>query len=291
MPREAAVAPQSYVGGHVHAARPARSRRSTLATLWASTSASRRRVSGLAEPRAAASSTTCTRPARSTPATIRLGRGIGFPTTSGTPDVDPPGGIQLQPGRWFRDPPRYRRLSAVSSVHGRARATAPMVRRYASSAPTSNVQTDVTNNLLNRDFDLTVFEIELHSQDTFVGDGAPIITSAGTNFRSAPGSRCRPAATTLHALSALQATTANRRMLAVSPTVESGGFYSGTARRLARSTSRLRARPGVIVYPIDRAEQGRSAGGRFTTRLYRRSCRSAVQPVDCAGQQRPVRHA
>jgi len=62
--------------------------------------------------------------------------------------------------------------------------------------------------------------------------------------------------------------TTNRRVIAVSPTIEEGNFYSGDRRKVALDVT-VRARPGVIVYLSGEWNRIQLAEGRFETRLFR----------------------
>jgi hypothetical protein len=66
----------------------------------------------------------------------------------------------------------------------------------------------------------------------------------------------------------VQLQTANRRVIAVSPTIEEGSFYSGDRRKVAIDVT-VRARPGVIVYLSGEWNRIQLAEGRFETRLFR----------------------
>ena len=57
-------------------------------------------------------------------------------------------------------------------------------------------------------------------------------------------------------------------MIAVSPTIETGSFYSGTRNRVALDFT-LRARPGEIMYLSGEWNQVNLAEGRFQTRVFR----------------------
>jgi hypothetical protein len=65
-----------------------------------------------------------------------------------------------------------------------------------------------------------------------------------------------------------QVNTAQRRVVAVSPSVELGTFYSGTRRRIALDLN-VRARPGVIIYTSGEWNSVHLREGRFHTRLFR----------------------
>jgi hypothetical protein len=134
--------------------------------------------------------------------------------------------------------------------------------------PTLDFVTDRQNKLLNRDFTLRIFEAELHSQDTVSlqvnpeyqrirpGESARIsgIGLLGTEFSF---TRFRAAITT-----------ASRRMVSVSPTVEWGPFYSGRREQFNVNLN-VRIRPGLIVFTTTQYNRVRLAEGRVQTRLFR----------------------
>ena len=62
--------------------------------------------------------------------------------------------------------------------------------------------------------------------------------------------------------------TANRRVVALNTTLESGGFFSGTKRSAAVNLT-LRLRPGLIIYTSTELNRVELKEGAFTTRLYR----------------------
>ena len=62
----------------------------------------------------------------------------------------------------------------------------------------------------------------------------------------------------------LTASTADRRVIAIVPTFEWGGFYSGTRRQLSLDVT-LRARPGVIIYASAELNKVDLPEMRFTT--------------------------
>jgi hypothetical protein len=75
----------------------------------------------------------------------------------------------------------------------------------------------------------------------------------------------------------LLATTASRRVLAVSPIAEWGGFYSGDRRRLALNLD-VRMRPGVIFYLSTEWNKVDLAEGSFQTKLYRGIAETQFSP-------------
>jgi len=143
--------------------------------------------------------------------------------------------------------------------------------------PTLDFITDRENKILNRDFTLRIFEAELHSQDTFSlqvnpeyqrirpGESSRIsgITLGGTEFSF---TRFRGAITT-----------ASRRLISVSPTIEWGPFYSGRREQFNVNLN-VRIRPGLIVLTTTQYNRIRLAEGRVQTRLFRISPEWQMSP-------------
>ena len=131
-----------------------------------------------------------------------------------------------------------------------------------------DVQTDMVNELLTRAVDLKVFDVNFHSQDAFSATVSNRYERLDEPFTISPGITLpKGAEYTINNL-ALRASTANRRVIAVSATIETGGFYSGTKQSAAINLT-LRARPGLIAYLSTELNDVDLPEGAFTTRLYR----------------------
>jgi hypothetical protein len=160
----------------------------------------------------------------------------------------------------------YRRYQPSVEYGPRPRASR-IVRRYAFSAALDS-QTDLHNELLSRSVDVKVLDVSFHSQDSF-----SVTLSKDRERLDAPFTPSRGITLPLGAVYDttnvnIKAATANRRTLAISAALDSGGFYSGTRRGAALGLT-LRARPGLIVYASTELNRVRLAEGAFTTRLYR----------------------
>jgi hypothetical protein len=160
----------------------------------------------------------------------------------------------------------YRRYQPSVEYGPRPRGST-LVRRYSFSTAL-DVQTDLDNALLSRSVDLKLFDVQFHSQDSF-----SVTVSNNHERLDEPFTPSRGITLPLGAaydtnVVSLRAQTANRRTLAVSTTVESGGFYSGTKRGAAVNLT-VRVRPGVIMYATTEVNRIHLAEGAFTTRLYR----------------------
>jgi hypothetical protein len=160
----------------------------------------------------------------------------------------------------------YRRY-LPSVEYGPRPRNSRLVRRYAFST-TLDVQTDMQNDLLTRTLDLKVFDINFHSQDSFSVTVTDNHERLDQPFTPYPGITLPVGSEyDTHAV-AFRAQTANRRVVALSTTMESGGFYSGTKQSLILNLT-LRIRPGYIVYASSEFNDVDLAEGAFTTRLYR----------------------
>ena len=153
----------------------------------------------------------------------------------------------------------------------------PWIRRFQFRAGVDWLLDTEGNRTLSRAIDLTPFQLDLHSQDTFQFNVIPtyelleedfeisddVILPAGNEYRFM---RYR-----------VQARTASRRMLAVSPQVEWGSFFSGDRLRL-RGTVFLRAAPGMIFNFTADWNRVSLPEGKFDTRLYRVGTETQFNP-------------
>jgi hypothetical protein len=160
----------------------------------------------------------------------------------------------------------YRRYQPSVEYGPRPRGSR-LVRRYAFSSAL-DVQTDVRNQLLSRAIDLKLFDVQFQSQDSF-----SVTVSNDRERIDAPYTPSRGITLPLGAEYDtfnwnVRLSTANRRVLAATASVDTGGFYSGTKRGAALGLT-LRARPGLIVYASTELNRIELAEGAFTTRLYR----------------------
>src|SRR4029077_18088972 len=104
--------------------------------------------------------------------------------------------------------------------------------------------------------------------DSFQVHVLPTYEKLERNFRISPGITLTAGASYTWNRYRFQVSTAQRRMVAFSPTVELGDFYDGTRRRLAMDLN-LRLRPGLIIYTSAEWNKVDLSQGSFRTRLYR----------------------
>ena len=160
----------------------------------------------------------------------------------------------------------YRRYSPHWSYSPRPSGH-PWIRQFSFTTDLE-VHTDLKNELLTRNLNLQVFQLQTHAGDNFsinvernyerleedfeIHDG--VVLPAGREYGFTRYS--------------FGAQTANRRLVAVGSSVEWGDFLSGT--RLDYSVDvTLRARTGVIVYMEAEWNRIDLPEGKFQTRLYR----------------------
>ncbi len=133
----------------------------------------------------------------------------------------------------------------------------------------ANVLLDTADNgLLNRDMDLTLINVATHSQDSFQVRVLPTYEQLESNFKISPGITLPVGSDYSYTRYRLQVSTAQRRVIAFSPTLELGSFYDGTRTRVAAELN-VRLRPGVIIYTSGEWNSVHLAKGRFQTRLFR----------------------
>lgn len=160
----------------------------------------------------------------------------------------------------------YRRYNPYLNFSPRP-ANHPLIRRMGFTGD-FNVWTDTNNSLLQRVVTLTVFQMDLHSQETLSVEVIPEYQRLDRPFKVGRDILLPRGADYSFVRYRVSAGTANRRKIAISPMVEWGGFYSGSRQRFALNTT-FRFRPGVIVYLFNELNKIDLPEGRFTTRLYR----------------------
>jgi Domain of unknown function (DUF5916) len=150
------------------------------------------------------------------------------------------------------------------------------VRNYSFGAELDFL-TDRQNALLNRDFTLKVFEVELHSQDRLTINVKPQyerIRAGESNSISGIDLLGSKFTFTRYEVSI---NTASRRMISVQPSVELGRFYSGQRQRYNLNLN-VRVRPGLLLYTTFQYNKINLAEGRTQTRLIRISPEWQLNP-------------
>jgi hypothetical protein len=140
-----------------------------------------------------------------------------------------------------------------------------------------DLQTDLHQDILLRQLELTALGLELHSQDTFSINVFPTHERLDSDFRIHRGVTLAAGSEYDYTRYQFGFSTANRRVLAFRSTVGLGDFYSG-ARRQVEIDLTLRARPGLIVYSGAEWNHIDLAEGRFETRIFRLTGETQFSP-------------
>ena len=142
----------------------------------------------------------------------------------------------------------------------------PYVRRMGFTADV-NLQTDMDNRYLSRIWNLTVLNADLHNLDTYSFLVIPEYERLDREFKIYSGVTLPSGREYNFVRYRVTFQTANRRVVALNPTVEWGDFYSGIRTQVATNVT-VRARPGVIVYLSHEWNRVNLPEGKFETRLY-----------------------
>ena len=153
-----------------------------------------------------------------------------------------------------------------------------LIRRMGFTADV-DLQTDSNNQWLTRLWNLTVFNLDLQSEDSFSFLVLPEYERLNRDFRvnARDGVSLPQGGEYNFVRYRLTAQTADRRVIAVVPTFEWGGFYSGTRRQLSLDVT-VRARPGVIIYTSAELNSVDLPETKFTTRVFRFTPEVAAGP-------------
>jgi hypothetical protein len=160
-----------------------------------------------------------------------------------------------------------KRVSSAFSVNPRPR-NHPYVRRFSFGVDTNTYFHDASNTLLNRDFDVTAFQADFHSQDSVQ---AHVLQSYERLDRAFPigGGITLPAGSEYDYLRyRFVAATAQKRRTTLNSTIETGGFYDGTRQRVALDLT-FRAGTGIVFSGSTEWNRIDLSQGSFSTSLYR----------------------
>lgn len=161
----------------------------------------------------------------------------------------------------------YRR-TAASLVRTLRPNNHPLVRSVAVGGDVTFQADTRDNTLLNRDVNLQVVNLTTHSGDGLLFSILPTYERLERDFPISKAITLPSGSTYEWTRYRLQLTSAQRRKVAFSPTVELGSFYGGSRRKLAFDLN-LRLRPGVIIYSSAEWNHVNLPAGAFDTRLYR----------------------
>ena len=136
---------------------------------------------------------------------------------------------------------------------------------------------DTTNRLVTRIYDVTVFEMELHAQDTFVFKAVPTFERLERDFEISPGIVLPKGSKYDFTRYGMEIDTANRRKVAASAELEWGHFLSGTRREFSLDL-RIRPRPGFFASVSGEFNRVELAEGSFSTSLLRSEVNTQCGP-------------
>lgn len=144
-----------------------------------------------------------------------------------------------------------------------------LVRRLGFTAD-ADLQLDSEDGWLTRLWNLTLLNVDFHSEDSFSVLVLPEYERLHADFRVNVRDQVALPRGREFSFVRYRVTgqTANRRVVAVVPTLEWGGFYSGTRRQLSLELT-VRARPGLIIYTSTELNRVDLPETRFRTELIR----------------------
>jgi hypothetical protein len=160
----------------------------------------------------------------------------------------------------------YRRYAPMMAFQPRP-ASHPLVRQFRFGT-TVDLITDLKNELLMREVDLSLFGVSTHTQDNVFLSVIHRQERLDTPFAISRGITLPVGSQYEFVRYRVIAQTANRRMVALNGRVEMGDFYSGTRTERQMNLS-LRLRPGFFLFLNGQWNEIRLPEGRFSTRLYR----------------------
>jgi hypothetical protein len=160
----------------------------------------------------------------------------------------------------------YRRYRA-QALFGPRPTNHPLIRRMEFEA-NAQVFTDLRNLLLERTLNLTLLQVQFHSQDNFGLEVAPNYVRLERPFTISPGITLPMGAEYDFTRFAVRGQTANRRLLALNGRFETGGFYSGHRNQTVLGLT-IRARPGYIVSLNGEWNQVDLPEGSFVSNVFR----------------------
>ncbi len=141
----------------------------------------------------------------------------------------------------------------------------PWIRRFRFGSD-AQFWMDTKNRLVTRIYDVTVFEMELHSQDTFLLKAVPSFERLEKDFEINTGIVLPKGTEYGFTRYSVEINTADRRKLAASAQLEWGNFFSGTRREFSLDL-RIRPRPGFFASVSGEFNRVELAEGSFSTSL------------------------
>ncbi len=188
-------------------------------------------------------------------------------------NYDPAVGFTLRNG-YRRIAPRARFQPRPRRVQGRTRYG---VQQYQFGVAGDLQFLTATNDPLLRQWDFTVFQANLQSQDQIQFHYVPTYERLDRNFSVSRGVTLPIGTDYSYSRYRVQVSTANRRTLAVATSYETGSFYSGDRDQLSVEAG-IRPRRGVVLFGATEWNRIGLPQGRFTTRLYRTALDTQFNP-------------
>ena len=140
-----------------------------------------------------------------------------------------------------------------------------------------DIRTDLHNELLERNVNVQLVQVQLHSQDNFSFNVNRQFVRLEEPFEIEDGVTLPLGATYTFTRYRAFVSTANRRTLAVNARYEVGDFFSGR-RTETRVNLGIRVRPGVIIGLNTQWNSVDLPEGRFSTQLYRLNAETQFSP-------------
>ncbi len=138
-------------------------------------------------------------------------------------------------------------------------------------------QTDLQNNLLKRNIEVQLAQVQFHSSDNFRLTMARRYERLDTPFALTRDIVLPLGAAYTFNRYRLFVSTANRRPISVNSSMELGEFYSGT-RRENQINLNLRVRPGLFFFLTGQLNVVKLPEGHFSTRLFRFVAETHLSP-------------
>jgi hypothetical protein len=169
----------------------------------------------------------------------------------------------------------YRRYAPMIGFQPRP-ANHPLIRQFRFGAAL-DMMTDLGNDLLMREVDLSLFGISTHAQDNIFFSAINRRERLDTPFTISREITLPIGAVYDFSRFRVLAQTANRRMVSVNARLEMGDFYSGT-RTERQLNLNFRLRPGLFLFLNGQWNEIVLPEGRFTTTLYRVTGETQLSP-------------
>ena len=152
----------------------------------------------------------------------------------------------------------------------------PWIRRFRFGSDAQFLM-DTKNRLVTRIFDVTVFEMELHSQDTFLFKAVPSFERLERDFEISPGVVLFEDAKYNFTRYRVEIDSADRRKVSASTVLEWGHFFSGTRREFSLDVG-IRPRPGLFASVGGEFNRVELPEGNFSTSLVRSEINTQFGP-------------